>query len=45
VKLANLGWKEACKEDAGLANGLNIVEGKVTFKGVADAWNLPYFPC
>lgn len=44
LKLANLGWIEACKQDKGLAEGVNIVDGKVTFKGVAEAWNLPYTP-
>lgn len=44
LKLANLGWVEACKQDKGLAEGVNVVDGKVTFKGVAEAWNLPYTP-
>lgn len=44
VALANKGWRQACKDDPALYKGLNIVEGKVTFKGVADAWNLPYEP-
>ena len=41
VRLATLGWKEACRRDPGLANGVNIVDGKVTFPGVAEAWDLP----
>lgn len=41
LRLADMGWKEACKADAGLAEGVNVVDGKVTFKGVADAWGLP----
>ena len=44
VSLADKGWKQACKDDPALYKGLNVVEGKVTFKGVADAWNLPYEP-
>ena len=44
VALADKGWKQACKDDPALYKGLNVVEGKVTFKGVADAWNLPYEP-
>lgn len=43
-RLAELDWKEACRRDPGLADGVNIVDGKVTFKGVAEAWNLPYTP-
>lgn len=42
LRIADMGWKEACKADAGLAEGVNVVDGKVTFKGVAEAWNLPY---
>ncbi|MCH5241064.1 MAG: alanine dehydrogenase [Muribaculaceae bacterium] len=44
VKLANLGWIEACKQDKGLAEGVNMVDGKVTYKAVAEAWDLPYSP-
>ena len=44
VALADKGWQKACKEDEALAKGLNIVEGKVTFKAVADAFGLPYKP-
>lgn len=44
VALADKGWQKACKEDEALAKGLNIVEGKVTFKAVADAFGLPYEP-
>lgn len=38
VKIANLGWKAALKADSALAKGANVVEGKVTFKGVTDAF-------
>lgn len=41
LRLADMGWREACKADPGLADGVNIVDGKITFKGVAEAWNLP----
>ena len=44
LRLADLGWSEACKRDAGLANGVNVVEGKITFKAVADAFGLEYTP-
>lgn len=44
LRLADMGWREACKADKGLAEGVNIVDGKITFKGVAEAWNLPYTP-
>lgn len=44
IKLADLGWVDACKKDAGLADGVNVVDGKVTFKAVAEAWDLQYTP-
>ena len=39
-KLAKLGWKDACRKDPSLALGLNVVEGKVVYPGVAEAFNL-----
>jgi alanine dehydrogenase len=42
LKLANNGWKKACKENEDLLKGLNVVQGKVVYKAVADAFNLPY---
>jgi len=42
IQLADKGWKKACKENAALAKGLNIVNGKVVYKGVADAFNLKF---
>lgn len=44
LALADKGWRKACKEDEALFKGLNIVEGKVTFKAVADVFGLPYEP-
>ncbi len=44
VTLAQKGWKEACKEDRALALGLNVVKGKITYPGVAEAFGLPYVP-
>lgn len=44
IRLANKGWRQACREDAALAQGVNMVGGKVTFKAVAEAWNLEYTP-
>jgi alanine dehydrogenase len=42
LQLANLGWKQACANNEELRKGLNVVNGKIVFKGVSDAWNLPY---
>ena len=44
LALADKGWQQACKDDPALAKGLNIVEGKVVFKAVADVFGLPYQP-
>ena len=40
VRLARKGWKQACKDDQALALGLNVVEGKVVYPGVAEAFGL-----
>ncbi|WP_321288617.1 alanine dehydrogenase [uncultured Sunxiuqinia sp.] len=42
IELANKGWKLACKENGPLRKGLNVVEGKVVYKGVSDAFDLPF---
>lgn len=44
LKLADKGWEQACREDAGLAKGLNVIKGKVTFEAVAETFGLPYEP-
>jgi len=41
LKLAKHGWKDACRADPALRLGLNVVEGKVVYPGVADAFGLP----
>ena len=38
LKLANLGWEEACKKDASLNKGLNIIEGKVVYQEIIEAF-------
>ncbi|HCM76869.1 MAG TPA: alanine dehydrogenase [Cytophagales bacterium] len=42
IKLAGKGWKKACIENEDLKLGLNVINGKVVYKAVADAFNLPY---
>lgn len=42
LQLADKGWKKALKENADLAKGANIIDGKVTYKGVADAFDLEF---
>jgi alanine dehydrogenase len=40
MKLAKLGWKEACRQDPSLRRGLNVVEGRIVYPGVAEAFGL-----
>lgn len=42
LELARKGWKKACTEHLSLRKGLNIINGNVVYKGVAEAFNLPY---
>lgn len=42
IQLANKGWKQSCIENRELKLGLNIIDGKVVYKGVSDAFGLPY---
>jgi len=42
IKLAGQGWKKACLGNEDLRMGLNVINGKVVYKAVADAFNLPY---
>ncbi|MDE6853929.1 MAG: alanine dehydrogenase [Muribaculaceae bacterium] len=44
LRIAALGWKEACRRDKGLAEGLNVIDGKVTFPAVAEAFGMEYTP-
>ena len=44
LALADKGWRQALQEDAHLRNGLNVLDGRVTHKAVADALKLPYTP-
>ncbi|MFI7126918.1 alanine dehydrogenase [Nonomuraea sp. NPDC050153] len=44
VKLADLGWREALRTDAGLAGGLNTHNGLLTNGPVAEALGLPFTP-
>jgi alanine dehydrogenase len=40
IKIANEGWKKACLNNKALKKGLNIVNGDVVYKGVAEAFGL-----
>jgi alanine dehydrogenase len=42
IKLAEMGWKKACNENKALAKGLNIVNGKIVYKEIAEAFDLQF---
>ncbi|MEP0987315.1 alanine dehydrogenase [Ekhidna sp.] len=42
IQLANKGWKQACKESKELKLGLNVINGEVVYKGVSEAFDMPY---
>ena len=42
IEIANKGWKKACNENEPLKKGLNIINGDIVYKAVADAFNLNY---
>lgn len=44
LELAKKGWKQAALENRELLLGLNVVEGKVVYKAVAEAFDLEYTP-
>ncbi len=44
VDIANKGWEKSAGENPEIMMGLNVVKGKVTCKGVADACKLEYVP-
>lgn len=44
IALAEKGYRAACSQDKHLLHGLNICMGKVTYRAVADALQLPYTP-
>jgi alanine dehydrogenase len=44
LNIANQGWQQAARSDHALAEGLNVVEGNVVYKPVADADGMAYTP-
>ncbi|WDN90354.1 alanine dehydrogenase [Desulfosarcina sp. BuS5] len=42
VEIADKGWKRAARENPSIGSGLNVVDGKVTCRGVSDAFGLEY---
>ncbi|WP_035064792.1 alanine dehydrogenase [Nitratidesulfovibrio termitidis] len=44
LAIADLGWKEACRRHEDIRKGLNVVNGKITYPAVAEAFGLPHVP-
>jgi len=44
VEIANKGWRKSMKENPEIKLGANVINGKITYQGVADAFGLEYFP-
>ena len=44
IKLADQGYKKTLQENKNYLAGLNVYKGKITFKGVADAFKFIYTP-
>ena len=44
VEIANKGWQKAMKENLEIKLGANVINGKITYQGVAEAFGLEYFP-
>jgi len=44
VEIANKGWEKALKTDPEIKQGANVVNGKITCQGVAEAFHLEYTP-
>lgn len=44
VQIANKGWKQALRDDEELRKGLNIVDGKIVYDDVAEAFDMNYTP-
>jgi len=44
IQLADKGWKKAAQENLDLVPGLNVIQGDIVYKAVAEAFNMPYTP-
>jgi len=42
LQIANKGYRQACLDNPGLAKGVNVINGQLTYQAVADALKLPY---
>jgi alanine dehydrogenase len=44
VQIANKGWQTAMQENTEIKAGANVIDGKVTYKAVAEAFDMEYTP-
>jgi alanine dehydrogenase len=44
IQLADKGWKKAAQENAELIPGLNVINGDIVYKAVAEAFGMNYVP-
>jgi alanine dehydrogenase len=44
IEIANKGWKKAMLENKEIRLGANVILGEITYKAVAEAFDLPYTP-
>jgi alanine dehydrogenase len=44
VEIANKGWKKAMLENKEIKLGANVIDGQITYKAVAEAFDLDYTP-
>ncbi|MEG6584306.1 alanine dehydrogenase [Dendrosporobacter sp. 1207_IL3150] len=42
LQIANKGYRQACIDNPGLAKGVNVIDGKLTYQAVAEALEIPY---
>lgn len=41
-QIASKGWQKACRENAELKLGLNVVNGQIVYKKISEAFGFPY---
>jgi alanine dehydrogenase len=44
IEIANKGWKKAMQDNKEIRLGANVIKGHVTYKAVAEAFNIDYTP-
>ncbi len=44
IEIAGKGWKKAMQDNKEIKRGANVINGKITYKAVADAFGLDYTP-